>query len=251
MTETTPPIPSAQPTTPPPEPPRALTPRGNRRAWVEPRVRVWWTSALLLAIIGAYFVINQVRSSSRDRQLISTGMKVRATVTAINDQARRDRVVSTSEIADFNLSFKTSAGAELRINRARLIDPRDASGSPLKTLKVGSEITVYVDPNRFVDWNEKDTRLWTDRPEAPLREDLLLGLIILPFVNILLIIAVIHRIRVIRVWRRGQVMAAVVVDTRQTASAPFSRAVRFALRDLRDRRILRAVVPVRVTQFKP
>lgn len=247
MTETTHPDPTAaSPVTrmaSPPDPPRTLTPRGNRWAWLEPRVRVWWTSALLLAIIGAYFVISEVSSSSLDRRLVSSGMRVEAIINEIDGSPRKDRFARPVERAEFTMSFQIPGGDSLIIERSRLKDQRDP-------YKVGNAITLYVDSSRLKDWEAKDTSLWTDRLQTTLREDLLLGLIILPFVNLLLILAVTQRIRVVRIWRLGQAMAAVVVETRQTPSAPFSRLVRYALRDSRDRRVFKAIVPMRVAQFQ-
>jgi hypothetical protein len=141
------------------------------------------------------------------------------------------------------MSFQTPAGESLVIERSRLRDQREP-------LKVGNSITLYVDKARLKNWDAKDTDLRTDRLETSLREDLFLGLVFLPVVNILLIIAVTQRIRVVRTWRFGQAMAAIVVETRQTPSSPFSRLVRFALRDSRDRRVFKAIVPMRVAQFQ-
>lgn len=250
MTETTHPDPTAAGPVArmasPPDPPRTLTPRGNRWAWLEPRVRVWWTSALLLAVIGAYFVISEVRSSSSDRRLVATGLKVNATITAIvvsGGSPGRDRSILPAERGEFTMSFPIPGGDSLIIERSRLRDQRDP-------YKVGNSMTLYVDSARLKDWDAKDTSLWTDRLQTTLREDLLLGLIILPFVNLLLILAVMQRIRVVRIWRFGQAMAAIVVEIRQTPSSPFSRLVRFALRDSRDRRVFKVIVPMRVAQFQ-
>jgi len=217
----------------PPHPPRALTRRGSRRAWVEPRVRVGWTSAMLLALIGAYFVITEVRQSSEDRWLITNGRKVTAQITEVQGSTKRDRAANPTQKAEFTMVYDLN-GQQRRI-RGILKEQREM-------LWPGKTVELYVDPG--------DSGRWTDRLHAPLREDLFVGMVLLPVVNLVLILAVVQRIRVLRTWRWGQAMVAVVVETRQMASAPFSRLVRFAMRDLRDKRVFTAVVPVRAAQYQ-
>lgn len=231
----------------PADPPRELTSRGNRWAWLEPRVRVWWTSALLLAIIGAYLVIAEVSKSSLDRRLVAGGVRVEAVITDIKvsgGSPGRDRSILPAERAHFSMSFQTASGERLGITESRLKDQREP-------LREGDSVVIYVDKSRLTNWDPRDTDLWTDRLDSSLREDLFLGLLFMPVVNILLVLAVIQRIRVIRVWKTGEAQMAVVVDLRQTPSAPFSRLVRYALRDVRDRRIFKAIIPTRVAKFQP
>jgi len=238
------PSPASTSPTPPPDPPRALTAQGSRRAWFESRVRIWWISALLLALIGAYFVINEVRESSGDRWLIAHGIPVQATIRAID--GRKDRMVTRSENASFNLSFQLS-GVTRDIERQQLKERHAVSKAvgQVLTLRVNEQIRIYVTPDAAKRWDPKDPKLWTDRSEARLQDDLIMGLLIVPLVNLLLIVAVVQRIRVLRTWRNGQAMAAIVVEVRHAASAPFSRLVRFVLRDVRNKRVFRSIVPVR------
>lgn len=120
--------------------------------------------------------------------------------------------------------------------KSRLKDQRGQLGFDLPP--EFSVITLSVDPNDF--------SRWTDRQSASLMEHLLVAIWLLPAAIVLFIVALIHRQQVLRTWRDGQLLAAVVVEARQWALAPRSRLVRFSLRESRDRRIYGALWPNRL-----
>ena len=65
----------------------------------------------------------------------------------------------------------------------------------------------------------------------------------LPFAVVLGIVAwVLHR-RVLRLWRRGEVLGAVVIDSAHTAIAPRTHLVRCTPTDPGDKRLLQAYLP--------
>jgi len=98
-----------------------------------------------------------------------------------------------------------------------------------------SVITLHVDPEDF--------SRWTDRQQTTMLQDVFMSLWLLPGAAILLVVAMAMRQRVLRTWRNGQLVAGIVVDSRQSALAPLSRLVRFSPRDSRDQRVFYLLIP--------
>jgi hypothetical protein len=105
-------------------------------------------------------------------------------------------------------------------------------------------IPIRVDPDHPTDWTARD------HPTSLARELLGTGLI-LGVVVLLLIAALWARRRVLRIWRDGQSMAAVVVQTAHSALAPRSRAVRCALVNHADKRVFTVFFPHAAAQPAP
>lgn len=218
---------------PPPPAPREVTPRGSRRSWGEGRVRRWWLVALLMAVAGGYLVFTQVRASSRGRWLIEHGAKGTARVISADGQPTPGKRYAPDQ-ANFRVEVRPETGEPFTF-ASRLEQHRGE-------LKVGrpeeTSFPIYFDP--------KDRSNFTTRTGYPLQDDLLVGLFLLPLVVLLLAGAVLTRMSVLRVWRNGEAVIAAVVETKQAASAPMSRVVRYTPRDARDNRVFATLVPNRL-----
>jgi hypothetical protein len=212
-----------------------LTPRARRRSWIEPRVRIWWTGALVLLGITAYLVGPRLAGSWRDLSLIRHGVRVEAHIV----EAAGNKVVNKLHGPDENVPFKMIyklPGGESRTIYDRLKAQKLA-------LAVGMTIPLYVNP---ANPNE-----WTDRVEISWAEDALVAIILLPMAVAFVLVALLLRARVLRVWKFGDVIEAVVVETRQAAAAPLSRHVRFVVRAARDRRVFTVTLPTRIANLQP
>jgi len=103
---------------------------------------------------------------------------------------------------------------------------------------IQSYVPIRVDPD--------DPARWTARTEpVPLGMELLGGWMLLPPALAFAAVAWWRRGRVLRLWRDGQLVAAVVMESRQTSLAPRSRFARCAPLDESDRRVFGVYVPDR------
>lgn len=213
----------------PPPAPRELTARVRRRSWVEPRVRTWWLAAAGLLLIAGYFVARELAKSAQDRSLVRNGTRVQAEVVEGSGVGRKDVSFPPDLRAVFKLRYQLPGREPVEIV-SQLKDQRT-------TVVTGKTIPLYVDP--------ADPARWTDRLEISLLNDLLVGIILSPVVLVLLGIGLASRYAVLRTWRTGVSFAAVVVEMRQTASAPLSRLVRFTPGG-GDNRVLSTLMPARL-----
>jgi hypothetical protein len=112
-----------------------------------------------------------------------------------------------------------------------------ASG-PNSVIHPGDHIPLRIDRN--------DLNHWTDRTEPrSWFVELSVVLLLFPLLAMLLVIAVLQRARILRIWRHGDLAEATVVGIRQTALAPLSRLLRFTVNDGSSARVCSVLVPTR------
>jgi hypothetical protein len=193
-------------------------------------VRLWWLSAIVIGLIASYLGVTQLAAALEDRRLIVQGRPVEATVVEL-DQTRSTmtRPMDRNVPREVVLQYETPDAGPLEV-KGRL-DPR-----PGESVQVGQTLQIRVDP--------ADPRRWTDRSRAKawLAEMTSVALLV-PLVAALLIVALIRRAAVLRVWREGHASEAVVVDTAHSAMAPRSRALRLTIKG--DTRVFTSLYPVR------
>ena len=74
---------------------------------------------------------------------------------------------------------------------------------------------------------------------------------LLPLLALAIVVMLLRRRRILKIWRSGEAAAAVVVDTKQSSIAPRSRVMRFALRDGDDRRVFQTLAPRSMGELNP
>lgn len=222
-------------TTPPSAAPRELTSRVRRRSWVEPRVRVWWMLAAALIAVAGYFVAVQLARSAQDRWLINNGTAVQAKVLDANGNPLQNKNYPPEDRAVFKLRYEIAGKTPVEMT-TQLKDQRAA-------VITGGHVKLFVDPN--------NPSRWTDRTEIDLAHDTLVGVMLAPIALILLIVAFVKRAGILRVWRTGAPLRAIVVDARQTAAAPLSRLVRFTPGGTGGKRIFTTLIPARLGAPRP
>ena len=103
-------------------------------------------------------------------------------------------------------------------------------------ITIGKTVPIHVSPD--------DPNTWTYRTEnSPLAHALLLFFPLLPVPELLLVIAILRRGQLLKVWRSGEAAIAVVAERRQSPIAPGVYTLRCSLRDRRDRRLFLVHVP--------
>lgn len=218
---------------PPPAGPRPVDATVRRRAWSEPAVRFWWQVTLALVLIIAYLAASQAWHWWRARQLVAGGRIVQATVkeTGGSGIAGR-RAAPDSEVV---LAARLDGAQETTLNG--FWDGGDA-------IVVGSQVMVHVDP--------ADPTRWTAMQQAPsLTQHMAGSLVLLPIMLASAGVCLCRRAAVLRLWRHGHPLLAVVLDAQQTAIAPRSWAVRCTSSLPGDRRVLHVYVPQRTSDARP
>ena len=214
-----------------PPPPRDISPAVRRRAWAEPRVRFWWLAAVVVLAIAGYFLGTRYWSWRRQADLVRHGLRLDdATVQRTATEVVRGKRQPPNSLVTLDY---TVGGRPYTVD-GFLVGRTD-------WIVVGGTVPIYVDRD--------DPSRWTGLTEVPpLTPELMGGLVLLPVPVALALACLLARARVLRAWRNGQAIEALVLDSRQTAVAPRSRAVRCTPADADDRRVLSVYVPPRLAR---
>jgi hypothetical protein len=217
-----------------PAAPRPITPVARRRSWAEMPVRLWCVLAITLAVVIAYFTINQVMTGASERNLILNGIPVDAVLTQVGG--------TSNPLAAFRRN--ESVAAKVRYTLPGEENPRVVGGmlaissEPNAVVHAGDPIPIRVD--------RTNPNLWTDRTEPrSWLVELSVVMLLFPILAFLLLIALLQRARILRVWRDGDAAEAIVVEVRQTALAPLSRQLRFTLTDGSSSQVCSLLIPTR------
>ena len=229
---------------PPADAPRDVaSPAVRRRAWTEPRVRLWWVLGLGIALITLYVLATKTADWWAERSLLTNGTAVQAVIlratdalndiTVENKQMRPDSVC----VLRFELNGKTH---EVRGQLPEHIE----QGKHVVTGPM-NPVTLHVDPN--------DPTRWTDRTASPpFFSRQMIGVAIgAPIAVLLMLVALIKRRGVLGVWRDGRPAPALVIGTGQTPVAPRSRAVRCTPADSTDKRVFTVYLPAGAAPVAP
>lgn len=210
----------------PPPAPREVTRRVRRRAWVEPRVRIWWLAALVVAAIAGALIIDGLRARAHERWLVEHGAHVDAIVAEANSEMVRGRPQPPSSLVRLQFTWK----GQVYNTALRALPGRE------KWIVTGSILPIHINPGDPLDWT------WLEVPQ-PLLTQVIGGAIALCIAMLAALAAVWARGRVLRTWREGPADEALVVDSRPAGLAPRSRAVRVTPADEADPRIFNIYVP--------
>jgi hypothetical protein len=204
-----------------PAPPRSITPKVRRRSWVEGPVRVWLILALLVGAVTIFFAVQQTLSAMRIRSLIDHGTVVNA------------KVSDMSRGAWFQLEYEIN-GATLTTEQTPMMLKRHDE------LQRGQVVPIHVDPD--------NPRSWTDRNRdelEPIHRELVAAVILVPLLVLTIVMVLLKRRQVMRVWRDAPLVQAVVVETKQSSLAPMSRVIRFTVAGGASARIWSTLLPVK------
>ena len=217
----------------PPEPPRPLTPRARRGAWTEPRVRLWWLSAAAVAAAGLTLLATRYLQWRNDSRLVREGRVVQAFIFASDYFPVPGRRRPPNSVA--TLRYEVD-GKEYEVHG--LLEGRK------EFYVTHTYIPIRVDP--------ADPGRWTARAlPDPLWFRLIGGAMLLPVAALAALVALLKRASLLRLWRGGPAVEAVVIDSRHTAIAPRSRFVRCAAVDPGDKLVRGVHVPQHAAAVGP
>ena len=216
-----------------PDPPRHLTARVRRHSWTEPRVRSWWLVASAVTAVTLFLLGSGYYVWRRDVDLIRNGREVSAWIYAADGIPIPGRHRPPS--APVTLRYEVG-GKKYEVDgylRGRT-----------EPFIIQTYVPIRVDPD--------DPGRWTARskPDA-LWPEMLGGVILLPAVPVLAAVVFFQRARVLKLWRNGRAVEAVVLESRQTAMAPRSRVLRCAPTESSDRRVIGVYAPDRAGRLAP
>jgi hypothetical protein len=216
-----------------PDPPRPLTPRVRRHSWTEPHARSWGLVASVVTLVTLYFLGAGYYAWWRDVKLIREGREVSAFIYAAEGYPIPGR--HRPPTAPVELHYEVDG---------RKYEVEGFLRGRTEPFVVQTYVPIHVDPDDPTRWTART------RPDAVWPE-MLGGLILLPAVPILAAVAWFRRARVLRLWRDGRAVEAVVLESHQTALAPRSRFLRCAPADPSDSRVIGVYVPDRAGRLAP
>jgi hypothetical protein len=204
-----------------PAPPRPITRNARRRSWIEGPVRVWLILAILVAVVTIFFATQQTIAALQLRRLIDHGALVHA------------RVSDMSRGAWFQLEYELN-GVKVTSDQTPMMLKRQ------EQLQRGQIVRIHVDPEH--------PRTWTDRERnelEPIHRELVAAVILVPLLALTILMVLIKRRQVLRVWRDAPLVQAIVVETKQSSMSPMSRVVRFTVGSGASSRIWSTLIPVK------
>lgn len=206
-------------------PPRPLTPHVRRRAWSEPHVRSWWLLTAALLLIGAYVAGREWRVWSREVQLIRSGQVVDAEITSAAGLSSPWQQLPPDSLVTLRYDVDGK-----RYNQTGYLKGRT------EYIRVRSRVPVRIDPS--------NPDQWTARNEpARLAQQLTGAAVVLPVFLVMGAVSGWQRARLLRLWRDGEAVSAIVVESRQTALAPRSRLLGCTPEHAGDNRVVQVYVP--------
>jgi len=218
-----------------PPAPRTVTARASRRSWHEARVRTWAILSLIVLLATIYFAATQITAALRTRNLITNGAKVMATVDSCNGVKDKGRKYNRLDRCGCDLIFVGPDGVKRTVQGELAPQPG--------TLIIGEQIELRVD--------RADATRWTDLlTPPPWHTELAAVIVPVPLLVFAVAMMLWRRAQVLNVWRRGEPVPAVVVDSKKSAIAPRSRIVRFVLPDGNDRRVFQVLYPAALGQLQ-
>ena len=216
--------------------PRDVSPRAARRSWNELPVRIWLILAITVAFITLYFTVSKYISGRYERWLITQGLLVDAELNRIQGTREKAQAFKRTDRLFVELNYDVPGRPRMMYVPGWLSQLPDQRPVPL--VRVGETIPVRVDAN--------NPTVWTDRTQPlPWIAEFAIVVLLLPLLIVLGLVALLRRRQVLNVWRQGEAAAAVVVDHKQSATAPFSRVIRFTFADGRDRRVWSTLHPAK------
>ncbi len=218
-----------------PPAPRDRSAFARRRSWTDPRVRFWWLTGLLLLAAGFFFTGQGWLAWRRLDLLVREGVPVEAKISATyNEVNQRLTLPGKAGNASFPVTLK--------------FPWHDSDYETKPSLAVGYHEFLVVGNTLHIHVNPNDPEEWTVLTEVtPVSDYVIGGLLVLGALLLLIVVGGVLQRRILNVWRRGAPIHAVVLESRHSAMAPRSCAVRCTPIAENDVRVFNVYVPSRLT----
>jgi hypothetical protein len=227
---------AAEEATRPPDPPRPLTVNARRRSWGEARVRPWWILGVFLLIVSVYFASTNITRLRRGRWLVEHGIKGQALLDRVGAEVIEGKRYAPDPALTVDMTITLPGRPPYTVVGRTLPDNREP-------LQCRTSIPIYVDPG--------DPNRFTTTTTFSIDIVLYLCGSLLLFTVFFLGCACFLRGRYLSLWKHGDAAVAVVVGTRQSPIAPFSRMVRCVLRDHKSGTVFSLLIPNRMGTPQP
>jgi hypothetical protein len=191
---------------------------------------------VLTFLVGAslaYLTAMNIRDGLTDRRLVEHGIPAIATLVDVNGNGDPRKTVAMhgpTEDRTVHLSYKDANGNAIDSPLRALENPLSDGKHP------GQTIAIRYDPDQPDSWIDRtETQPWVAR--------LTIVWMLLPAVLVAVLMLLLRRYQMLRVWRDGVEVTGTVVELHHSSIAPRSRIVRFTLGDPADRRIFSTFFP--------
>jgi hypothetical protein len=186
-----------------------------------------------MLVICIYYAITRTHTWSVERQLITSGERIEAEVMGWAPGMDAPHTARQVIQADAQVALRYTY-------RGQVYDVFGPLAGRKASLYTHTMVPIVVD--------RADPTRWTGRLEpAPLPQEILPALLLLPFAVVPFVVALVNRARVLRIYRDGEALQATVVGVGHSAAAPGSRLVRCALHTAGENRVIKTLLPARKT----
>ncbi len=228
-----------------PHVPRPVTSRVSMALWTEPRVRVLVVGAVLVLLIGLGLGVQSYALWARERDLITSGTLVTATVIEANGSKLQQRQRWQSDLL---LEFD-AGGKKVRSLVGLAVQPKKDDlfilpGDAVSVRIDGPGITAdpaFAQPNGLINPKYVTNKVEPD----PLLHELFVPLIMVVIAMAVGAVAFLAVARRRAVWKTGTLQPAVLLGMGQSAIAPLARAARCYLVESRDKSSTTVYLPAR------
>lgn len=211
--------------------PRELNPRARRRAWKQPVVRFWWLLAVVFALVAAGFAGSALAEWNHERSLITQGLAINATV----QQAGEQTIPGRKQPPDTICILAFDWNGQPHVTRPKPLEGRTEFVAPRDTVRI------------FV--NRADPDDWTASSQpGPLGQRLVGAEIAFGVALAAFAVTLFQRSKLLRAWRNGLALEALVVESRPTALAPRTGVLRCTPAEENDRRLFMVYMPGRAAR---
>jgi len=215
-------------TEPPPSVPRAVSGRVRWRAWNDPRARFAWAVGIVMLLSGVGFIIAGLHARYLQNQLIKNGVVIDATVFQAGAEQIKNKMRSPEDVVILQFPWH----GQLHEAHPRVLEGRK------DPIIVGGPVQIHVDPNNPENWTPLNEPL-------PLLQQILGGLLLIPIALMAFAASLWLYGGVLRLWRSGQAVEALALDSHHSALAPLSQTVRCTPADEQDKRVFNVCLPAK------
>jgi hypothetical protein len=223
-----------------PDIPRPITRRVRRRVWNEGPVRFWMILSVLVGACVCFLTIQYISEGIDERRVIYNGIAATGQIIDINGDETPRRMIATHGTESdriVHLRYRDTSGNEVD-------STRELQTTRFEGKRPGQTVEIRFDP--------KDPKIWTDRLELqPWRTRFAMVWLLLPALVFPIVLMLVRRRQLLKIWRDGIETAAKVVEVRPSPIAPRSRVVRYTLGLEDDRRVFLTLFPTSAGQLQP
>jgi hypothetical protein len=208
--------------------PRTVTARTRRYARGEPRVRLWLLLASLASAVTIYLFVSHLLRASHDDWLRREGREVVGSVFEVDADRAAKQEYTDNTVRAVIVRYEVNGQ---QFSGSVMLTPASVG-----SLKIGAPRSLRINPNDASDFTIRTS-------PASLFERTAAGLMVLPIAIGTVGIAGWKWRSLLRTWRDGELVSAIVLSRSTAGIAPSAWAVTCTPVDAVDNRVFKAYVP--------